>query len=215
MKLKGILAVVVTLTFNSQLVIAGSISDTYTSGDPLTTTTLDNIKTAVNDNDTNISTNAGSINSVNTLLTRLVTGKKYSDNFVAGTGSATACTSWDAFRASLEPTKYSCVQLINPNGVGTISCDPVEVPNIATALRDGAVASVTIGSDTWNVGTCTGIEINTDSSGGTGTCSCNARNTLRPCIGTTNPNWGNINDGSSVSSCNAPSQAIILNFSSF
>lgn len=45
----------VFLTLSSQLATAGSIADTYATGDILTTTTLDNIKAAVNDNDTRIS----------------------------------------------------------------------------------------------------------------------------------------------------------------
>jgi len=36
-----------------QAITAGEITDTYTEGDTLTTTTLENIKSAVNDNDTN------------------------------------------------------------------------------------------------------------------------------------------------------------------
>ena len=38
----------------SQLAISGSITDTYNTGDTLTAQTLDNIKTAVNDNDSRV-----------------------------------------------------------------------------------------------------------------------------------------------------------------
>jgi len=55
MKKKNIIATSIVLAFSSQLVIAGSITDTYSVGDTLTTTTLDNIKTAVNDNDSRLS----------------------------------------------------------------------------------------------------------------------------------------------------------------
>ncbi len=44
------MATAVVLVFTSQFSTAGSITDTYTAGDTLTTTTLDNIKSAVNDN---------------------------------------------------------------------------------------------------------------------------------------------------------------------
>jgi len=50
MKQNFIIAITVALVFVIQLVTAGSVTDTYTAGDTLTTTTLDNIKTAVNDN---------------------------------------------------------------------------------------------------------------------------------------------------------------------
>jgi len=54
MKLKMIIATGITLVLSSQFVTAGTITDTYSAGDTLTTTTLDNIKTAVNDNNLNI-----------------------------------------------------------------------------------------------------------------------------------------------------------------
>ena len=40
----------ILLTLVSQVIVAGSITDTYTIGDPLSVTILDNIKEAVNDN---------------------------------------------------------------------------------------------------------------------------------------------------------------------
>lgn len=43
---------IIALAFTSQLVNAGSITDTYTAGDTLTAAKMDNIKAAVNDNDT-------------------------------------------------------------------------------------------------------------------------------------------------------------------
>lgn len=61
MKLKVILAAAITLIFNNQVVMAGTIGDTYTTGELLTTTTLDNIKTAVNGNALDITTNASNI----------------------------------------------------------------------------------------------------------------------------------------------------------
>jgi len=47
-----LLAISVRIGLYSQINFAGSITDTYTTGDTLTTATLNNIKTAVNDNDT-------------------------------------------------------------------------------------------------------------------------------------------------------------------
>lgn len=45
----------------SQLAYSDSITDNYTTGDTLTAATLNNIKAAVNDNDTNVGTNATAI----------------------------------------------------------------------------------------------------------------------------------------------------------
>ena len=47
--------VIIGLFSISQLAYPGSITDIYNTGDTLTATTLDNIKSAVNDNDSNIS----------------------------------------------------------------------------------------------------------------------------------------------------------------
>ena len=52
MKYSVIFTTVIALALSSQLVTAGSITDTYTAGDTLTAAKMDNIKTAVNDNDT-------------------------------------------------------------------------------------------------------------------------------------------------------------------
>lgn len=52
MKQSILIVTAVALVFVIQLVTAGSVTDTYTSGDTLTTTILNNIKTAVNDNNT-------------------------------------------------------------------------------------------------------------------------------------------------------------------
>ena len=57
MKQKIILATFIALTLTCQLVAAGSITDTYSTGDTLTATKMDNIKAAVNDNDTRITNN--------------------------------------------------------------------------------------------------------------------------------------------------------------
>lgn len=50
------------LLASSQLASAGSITDTYTAGDTLTTTKMDNIKTAVNGNAADVSSNTNRIN---------------------------------------------------------------------------------------------------------------------------------------------------------
>ena len=63
MKYSIIFTTVITLALTSQVVTAGSIADTYATGDTLTATKMENIKTAVNDNDGNVSTNTSNISS--------------------------------------------------------------------------------------------------------------------------------------------------------
>ena len=61
MKQKIIFTTIIALALYSQLVSAGSIADTYTTGNTLTATMLDNIKTAVNNNDSNSDANTNNI----------------------------------------------------------------------------------------------------------------------------------------------------------
>lgn len=51
MKQQIIYTTIIALAISSQLVSAGSVTDTYTAGDTLTAAKMDNIKSAVNDND--------------------------------------------------------------------------------------------------------------------------------------------------------------------
>ena len=64
MKHRVILSIALVLT--SQFVSAGSITDTYTAGDTLTAANMDNIKTAVNGNATDINTHQTQIQNLST-----------------------------------------------------------------------------------------------------------------------------------------------------
>ena len=61
MKLKIIFTSIIALALSSQLVTAGSITDTYATGDTLTATKLDNVKAAVNDNNTVMMNHSGDL----------------------------------------------------------------------------------------------------------------------------------------------------------
>ncbi len=61
MKQIATIATTIALTFTVQLATAAPITDTYTAGDPLTATTMNNIKSAVNDNDMRVGGNTGDI----------------------------------------------------------------------------------------------------------------------------------------------------------
>jgi hypothetical protein len=70
MKYRNIYTTVIALalTLTSQPVSAGSITDTYATGDTLTATKMDNIKDAVNDNNTKISGNTTAIGANTTAI---------------------------------------------------------------------------------------------------------------------------------------------------
>jgi len=57
MKYKIVFTTTIALLINSQIVAAGAILDSYAKGDTLTAQKMDAIKSAVNDNDLNISNN--------------------------------------------------------------------------------------------------------------------------------------------------------------
>ncbi len=59
--MKQIAIIATLLVLVSQTTTAGPITDTYTAGDTLTATTMDNIKSAVNGNATDIGANTGNI----------------------------------------------------------------------------------------------------------------------------------------------------------
>jgi len=64
MKNKFLLALAISTVAYSQSSFAGSITDTYTTGDTLTADKLNNIKSAVNDNDTRVTANIATFDTV-------------------------------------------------------------------------------------------------------------------------------------------------------
>ena len=85
MKTTFLLALAISSAAYSQANFAGPINDNYTTGDTLTATTLNNIKSAVNDNDTTISDIDASITGINTRIS----DNTYSiDAAFSGDGSA-------------------------------------------------------------------------------------------------------------------------------
>lgn len=61
MKISYLLAFGVVIGIHSQTNFAGSITETFATGDTLTATHLNNVKTAVNDNDSRVTTNKADI----------------------------------------------------------------------------------------------------------------------------------------------------------
>ncbi|PYK40035.1 MAG: hypothetical protein DME49_01985, partial [Verrucomicrobia bacterium] len=119
---------------------------------------------------------------------------------------------WEDFRQSLTPAGYDTVTIRGTfDTVGRTLTDATVVPQIATALKSGTSASFNTGGYTWNVGTCgSGIEFNASNIGNV-ICAClgSQAYTVRPEIGTGNPNWGGVN----TNTCSGPSQTITVIFS--
>src|SRR6266853_6301802 len=76
-----------------------------------------------------------SLNSRRTSVGSVKTPHIFSEFFQSGvTETAAECTNWDTFRANLQPTEYTCVQLVGSAGKGRTTCDAPNVQLIATAL---------------------------------------------------------------------------------
>lgn len=141
---KVIISTVIALAFTSQLVTAGSITDTYTTGDTLTATMLNNIKTAVNDNDAS--------------KQELITGSCSSNSAISGVnadGSVNCQTTYPATgfvsvsavvgRPDNEAAATQTVMLFNVAGItrGTSAADSNIVIRLLAPLNLPEGASVT------------------------------------------------------------------------
>src|SRR5205814_6686292 len=138
----------------------------------------------------------------------------FSASFTGGQeASPEAQQQWEDFRQSLTPAGYDTVTISGTfDTVGRTLTDATVVPQIAAALQSGTLASFNTGGYTWNVGTCgVGIEFNASNIGNV-ICGCTSSSqayTVRPEIGTGNPNWGGVN----TNTCSGPSQTITVIFS--
>src|SRR5207248_8356964 len=122
----------------------------------------------------------------------------FSASFTGGQeASPEAQQQWENFRQSLTPAGYDTVTISGTfDTVGRTLTDATVVPQIAAALKSGTSASFNTGGYTWNVGSCgVGIEFNASNIGNV-ICGCTSSSqayTVRPEIGTGNPNWGGVN----------------------
>ncbi len=135
----------------------------------------------------------------------------YTASFTQGSGaSVTAMNDWETFRSQLTGS-YNSFTWSSTNGNSISVTDSTGVQTLADALRTATTTSVTIGGNTWFVGTgcgaVSGYGVAVEFSN---YASCNASSTfaLRPLIGTSNSNWGGTNEYT----INAPSQTITLTF---
>lgn len=109
MKYSVIFTTIIALAVSSQLVFAGAIPDEYISGETLTATKMNEIRTAVNDNDANISTN-----SINIGANTLDIGAK--QDRVTGT-----CAAGSAIDAIASDGSVTCASIPTLPAVNVIS----------------------------------------------------------------------------------------------
>jgi len=91
MKQKIIFTTVIVLTLSSQFITAGSITDSYTTGDTLTAKKMTEIKDAINDNDTRSIANEGEIFAITSTISRFFGG-----DGSAGDLTVSASLDWEA-----------------------------------------------------------------------------------------------------------------------
>jgi len=137
-------------------------------------------------------------------------GVIFSQAFIQGAAPVSSVeTAWNTFRAALTGT-YTQFVWSSTNGSSITVTDATKVQTLANNLRTATIGNVTIGANTWFVGTGCG----TPKIGGVavefsnvGSCTGSSTYALRPMIN--NANWG----GTNQSTVGAPSQTITLTFS--
>ncbi|CAF4449710.1 unnamed protein product, partial [Adineta steineri] len=108
--------------------------------------------------------------------------QEYIQSFVSGVYSASLCSAWTSFVASLTCSTYTSFTLsgtYNTNGIN--ATNSVVVNPIATALRTLSTYSGTSNGVTWYVGICIGMELASSA-----ICQCATGYNIRPCTGNTN-----------------------------
>jgi hypothetical protein len=128
-----------------------------------------------------------------------VTATEFRQGFSQGVSSPTQCNAWNTFRAQLTGT-YSQISISDGTG---FTCTGPSANTLCQALRNNTAVTVSCNGLTWVTGSCgSGLELTAGI--GSGVCGCDARATVRPCIG--NENWG----GVGTNTCSAPSQTLVV-----
>ena len=138
MKYSIIFTTVITLALTSQVVTAGSIADTYATGDTLTATKMENIKTAVNDNDGNIITNTNGITANDSDIAN--------NDIDIGANAGNISSNTD----NIDANAIGISDNTNEIGINTLGIADNAL-NIATASRfygDGSAGDLVISADT-------------------------------------------------------------------
>lgn len=132
---------------------------------------------------------------------------RYCQAFTSAVGAISQCSAWASFVAQLTVRPYTALKLLGSNDpIGVTLTDPTIVASIAAALRTSTLyGPVSSNGRSWKVGPCgSGYELSANGD----TCQCSAGYILRPCIGSSNANWGGINGVT----CSAATQTITLVF---
>lgn len=144
------------------------------------------------------------------LFTDSVANVVFSQTFQQGV-SATAAqvAAWNTFRSQLVDTlpyqKLILKGTFDTTGVSV--SDPVVVSQIAAALRTGVAGTWVSGGRTWMTGGC-GQNVELSADGSICRCVSSGGYSVRPGIGSGNPNWGGVN----TATCSGPSQTITVIF---
>ena len=152
MKYSIIFTTVITLALTSQLVTAGSIADTYAAGDTLTATKMENIKTAVNDNDNNINLNTTNIGINNDQISTLLSAQIAAAGSISLTGSTISTTpeTLDEFTVSAPGPGTLLVQVA---GQWFLDADSTTTSSITVSANMGLCDSIDSSTDcdgTWS-----------------------------------------------------------------
>jgi hypothetical protein len=163
----------------------------------------------------NLTTTAGAtgfLNSNNYGLLNSTSGVTFSQLFTSNTNPGTAIeNAWTTFRGQLTGsyTNFTFTSSLSGSTAYNVT-DATKVQTLATALKNGDIASVNIGGMQWLVGCCAcragGATPNAVEFSNVASCSGGSTASLRPWIG--NANWGGI--GTTVG---AQTQTLTLTFS--
>jgi hypothetical protein len=163
----------------------------------------------------NLTTTAGAtgfLNSNNYGLLNSTSGVTFSQLFTTGTNPGTTIeNAWTTFRGQLTGsyTNFTFTSSLSGSTAYNVT-DATKVQTLATALKNGGIASVNIGGMQWLVGCCAcrqgGTTPNAVEFSNVASCSGSSTASLRPWIG--NANWGGI--GNTVG---AATQTLTLTFS--
>ena len=136
------------LAFSGQVVLADTINDNYASGDTLTTDTLNNIKSAVNGNDANISTNSSNISTNTTNISSnasdISDNKSDIDTNTSGINSNAGGVSANAGNINGNTTNISTNTTNISTNTSNISTNTSDIATNASDIADNASRIVAV-----------------------------------------------------------------------
>ena len=144
MKISYSLAFGVVISLYSQVNFAGSITDTFTTGDTLTATHLNNVKAAVNDNNSRVTTNTADID---TNTSGVSTNKTSIQNNASNIGLNTSGVLTNANNISTNSVNIGINTAdiaTNTAGIANNAADAADIVNQMPAVKQAVGAIWTI-----------------------------------------------------------------------